>query len=64
VILSPAPSVRIVEVTHAIAPQDVRGGAIILDEITPPYPSGSLHVAVIDPGVGSARALVNAEIGD
>ena len=63
VILSLNPSVRIVDVTHAIAPQDVRGGAIILDEITPLYPSGSLHIAVVDPGVGSARALVYAEIG-
>ena len=64
VILSINPAVRIVDVTHAIAPQDVRGGAIILDEITPLYPSGTLHIAVVDPGVGSARAIVYAEIGD
>ncbi|WP_428303754.1 SAM hydrolase/SAM-dependent halogenase family protein [Lacipirellula sp.] len=64
VVLALNPTVQIVDVTHAIAPQDIRGGAIILDEITPLYPSGTLHIAVVDPGVGSARALVYAEIGE
>ncbi len=42
----------------------VRRGAIILDEITPVYPRGSLHVAVVDPGAGTSRSIVDAEIGD
>ena len=64
VILSINSAVRIVDVTHAVPPQDVRRGAIVLDEITPLYPSGSLHIVVVDPGVGSARSVVYVEIGD
>ncbi len=64
VILSINPAVRIIDVTHAIPPQDVRRGAIVLDEVTPLYPPGTLHIAVVDPGVGTSRQIVYAEIGD
>jgi S-adenosylmethionine hydrolase len=63
VILSINPAVRIIDVTHAIPPQDVRRGAIVLDEVTPLYPPGTLHIAVVDPGVGTSRQIVYAEIG-
>jgi len=36
---------------------------MVLDEITPFYPSDSLHIAVVDPGVGTSRANVYAEMG-
>ncbi len=41
VIFALNPAVRLVDVTHAVPPQDVRRGAILLDEITPLYPSCS-----------------------
>jgi hypothetical protein len=58
VILSINPDARIVDVSHAIPPQNIRHGAIVLDEATVFFPGGSIHVAVVDPGVGTARALV------
>jgi S-adenosylmethionine hydrolase len=62
VILSINPQARIIDLTHAIPPQDVRRGAMVLDEVTPLYPSGTLHIAVVDPGVGTPRQIVYAEI--
>jgi len=61
VILSINASVRIVDVTHAVAPQDVARAAAILEEIALAFPAGTVHVAVVDPGVGSARLLLLAE---
>ena len=63
VILSINPRARLVDLTHSVPAQDIRQGAIVLDEVTPLYPPATLHVAVVDPGVGSARAIVYAEIG-
>jgi S-adenosyl-L-methionine hydrolase (adenosine-forming) len=54
----------IVDLSHAVAPQDVRAGARLLAEVTPLFPPGTLHVAVVDPGVGTNRPLIYAEIGD
>ena len=62
VILSINPAARIVDVTHAIPPQDIHRGAIVLDEVTPLYPPGTIHIAVVDPGVGTSRQIVYAEI--
>src|SRR5215213_2539522 len=64
VILSLNPSARLVDITHTIPPQNIRRGAMVLDEVTPLFPAGTLHVAVVDPGVGTARAIVYAEVGD
>ncbi len=64
VILSINPAVRLVDLSHSIAPQDVRGAAILLAEATPWFPAGALHLAVIDPGVGTERKIIYAEIGD
>ncbi len=59
VILSLAPEAQIVDLTHAIPAQDIRAGAWALDESARFYPAGSIHLAVVDPGVGSHRkALV------
>ncbi len=54
VILRVAPHVRIVDVTHSVAPGDVRQGALLLARATPYLPVG-VHLAVVDPGVGTAR---------
>jgi S-adenosylmethionine hydrolase len=55
-LLSRAPEVTVVDVTHEIAPQDVLGGALVLEEAVPWFPPGTVHLAVVDPGVGSQRA--------
>jgi S-adenosylmethionine hydrolase len=57
-ILAVAPSVTLVDLTHAVAPQDVFAGAFLLWSAVEPFPSGTIHVAVVDPGVGSARRAV------
>ncbi len=63
VVLSIAPDVTLVDISHAVPPQDVAAGARVLAEATPWFPAGTLHVAVIDPGVGTDRRIVYAEIG-
>lgn len=55
VILGIAPLARIVDITHQIEPQDVRQAAAVLDAAVPYFPPDTIHVAVVDPGVGSTR---------
>lgn len=63
VILSINPGVTIVDVTHSVPPQDVRAGAIVLADVARWFPPDTIHVAVVDPGVGTARKIVYAQIG-
>ncbi len=58
VILSIAPRVRLVDVTHRIAPQDVMEGAYVLRGVSRYYPDGTVHLAVVDPDVGTERLPV------
>ncbi len=55
VLLSINPQCFPVDLTHAIAPQDVQAGSLYLAQACPCFPAGTVHVAVIDPGVGSSR---------
>jgi S-adenosylmethionine hydrolase len=55
VILGINPDVQLVDLTHAVPPQDVLRAALILRSALPHFPPGTIHVAVVDPGVGSAR---------
>jgi S-adenosylmethionine hydrolase len=55
VILNLAPNVTLVDISHAVNPHDVRHGARILATSAPEFPDGTIHVAVVDPGVGSSR---------
>ncbi|MCE9604009.1 MAG: SAM-dependent chlorinase/fluorinase [Planctomycetia bacterium] len=64
VILSLNPAARIVDVTHSVPPQDIRQGAWTLAEVAPFWPPGTIHIAVVDPGVGTDRELVCAAIGE
>jgi S-adenosylmethionine hydrolase len=64
VILSICPTATIVDISHDIPPQDIRRGALVLDEVAEWYPKGTIHVAVVDPGVGTDRAIVYARIGE
>jgi S-adenosylmethionine hydrolase len=62
VILSINPDVRILDISHSVPPQQVAAGAMVLDDVTRLFPPGTIHVAVVDPGVGTSRAIVYAEI--
>lgn len=62
VILSLQPQAVLVDITHAISPQNIRQGALVLDDVTPRFPEGSIHMAVVDPGVGTQRRLLAADI--
>jgi S-adenosylmethionine hydrolase len=55
-----APTARVVDVTHLVAPGDVPRGAAVLAQTVPHLPVG-VHVAVVDPGVGTARRPVAVE---
>jgi S-adenosylmethionine hydrolase len=54
---------EVVDLTHAIGPQNIREGAVVLADVAACFPAGTLHVAVIDPGVGSSRKILYVEIG-
>ncbi len=58
VILGICPGARIVDVTHGIPPQDVLAGCLALGDAAPYFPPDTVHVAVVDPGVGSDRPAV------
>ena len=62
VILSINRDVRLVDICHTVPPQQVLQGAQVLDDVTRLFPPGTIHVAVVDPGVGTSRAIVYAEI--
>ena len=62
VLLTLRPEARVVDLTHAIGPQDIRQAALVLAEIAPWFPPASIHVVVVDPGVGTSRELIYAEI--
>jgi S-adenosylmethionine hydrolase len=54
-ILGICPNAAIVDVTHEIAKFSIRMGAFVLASAAPYFPDGSVHVAVVDPGVGTPR---------
>src|SRR4029434_1803184 len=55
VILTANPLARIVDITHDIPPQDIEAAAFTLLATFSSFPAGTIHVAVVDPGVGSSR---------
>ncbi len=61
VIMSRAPEAVVVDVTHDIPPQDVEGGRLAVARYWRRFPPGTIHVAVVDPGVGSARGALAVE---
>lgn len=61
VILSINPDASIVDISHAVPPQEIAHGARVLDEAVRWFPAGTIHLAVIDPGVGSDREIVCAQ---
>jgi Uncharacterized conserved protein len=63
VIWSIAPEVQIADLTHEISAQSVLEGALVLAQSVDYFPAGTVHVAVVDPGVGTARRGLAARIG-
>jgi S-adenosylmethionine hydrolase len=63
VVLSINPRARLVDLTHQIPPQDIPHTAFFLATAVPYFPPGTIHLVVVDPGVGTDRALLCVEIG-
>jgi hypothetical protein len=61
VILGISPRARIVDITHQVPPQDVDEAAFVIAQAWRYFPKGSIHVIVVDPGVGSARRAILCE---
>jgi S-adenosylmethionine hydrolase len=61
VILGIAPRAGIVDITHQIAPYGLMEAAFVIAQAWPYFPKGTVHVIVVDPGVGSARRPILAE---
>ncbi len=61
VILSINPCVHIVDLSHGISPQDIRGAAFVLASSYSYFPEGSVFMAVVDPGVGTDRRAIVLE---
>lgn len=64
VLLSRCPSARLVDIAHGLRPGDIAGGAWVLARIWDRYPMDAVHLAVVDPTVGSARRSLAARAGD
>jgi S-adenosylmethionine hydrolase len=58
VLLTRAPGVMLVDITHGVSPGDVRSGAYILGRAWHRFPPDTIHMVVIDPGVGTTRAAL------
>jgi len=58
VMLSIAPDVRIMDITHQVTPFQIEEGARLLEAVSPYYPPGTVFVTVVDPGVGTSRKAI------
>jgi S-adenosylmethionine hydrolase len=63
-VLRLAPGTTLVDLGHEVAPGDVEAAAFLLAAAAPAFPPGTVHLAVVDPGVGSARAMVLLETSE
>ena len=66
VILTINPEARIIDITHDVAAHDIQTAAFTLGACYHNFPAGTIHVVVVDPGVGSSRRAIvaEAEIGE
>lgn len=63
VILAINPQATLVDITHEIAPQDIEEGAFLFAISARYFPDGTVHLVVVDPGVGSARRPIAIQVG-
>src|ERR1019366_7538575 len=64
VALSICPDATLVDISHEVPPHDILAGALELAAAYRYFPAGTIFLAVVDPGVGSRRRGVAAEVGD
>jgi S-adenosylmethionine hydrolase len=64
VMLRICPEVLFVDITHSIPPQNVRSGAFVLETVVRDFPAGTVHLAVVDPGVGTERLPIAVKAAD
>ncbi len=64
VILTMAPQTNIVDLSHQIAPQNIQEAVVTLQRVAPYFPAGTIHVVVVDPGVGTRRRPIAARLGE
>ncbi len=57
-VLQIAPKSVLVDVTHKIEPQSVLQAAFVIRQVWPSFPRGTIHVVVVDPGVGTSRRII------
>ncbi|HEX5505909.1 MAG TPA: SAM-dependent chlorinase/fluorinase [Thermomicrobiales bacterium] len=62
VIAARAPAARVVDISHLVSPQRIREGAFLLHTAYPFFPPGTVHVGVVDPGVGTARRAIVLDV--
>jgi S-adenosylmethionine hydrolase len=64
VLLGMVPGTQLVDVCHTIGPQNLVEGAFVLGAIVEAFPAGTVHLAVVDPGVGTDRRLIAVALAD
>lgn len=64
VIWSIMPAAQIADLSHEIAPQNVMQGALVLERAAGYFPAGTVHIAVVDPGVGTPRRAIAVRLGN
>lgn len=62
-VLSACPRANVVDISHDLPPQDLVRAAYVLEAAAPVFPEGTVHVVVVDPGVGTERAAIAARAG-
>jgi S-adenosyl-L-methionine hydrolase (adenosine-forming) len=58
------PEAQIADITHSISPQNIFEGAMALYRAAPFFPPGTVHIAIVDPGVGTTRRPLAVRLGD
>lgn len=64
VIHSICPAAQVIDITHAVSPQNIRHAAFLLQGAVPYFAPGTVFVVVIDPGVGTSRRAIAIQVGD
>jgi len=59
-----APETRIIDLSHDISPHNIDQAALMLGRTTPYFPPGTVHIVVVDPGVGTQRRAIAAALGN
>jgi len=63
VILTKAPAARLIDLSHEVEAFDIRGAAYLIAASYPYFASGTIHLIVVDPGVGSSRHIIGLQAG-